>query len=95
MLRNLALVSFAALALSACGLRGELQRPVPAWGDPPLEGPNDPRVLKEKADKEQADKAAKAAQRAKETAERDAAAAAAAASPAPSATPTPTPPRLQ
>jgi hypothetical protein len=81
------------LPLSACGLRGELVRPVPAWGDPPLEGPNDPRVLKEKADKAQADQDAKAVQRAKETAERDAAAAAAAASPTPAPSATPTPPR--
>jgi hypothetical protein len=92
MLRSLLLVSLL-LPLSACGLRGELVRPVPAWGDPPLEGPNDPRVLKEKADKAQADKDAKAAQRAKENAERDAAAAAASPTPAPSASPTPSRPQ--
>lgn len=85
MLRSLILLSLL-LPLSACGLRGALVRPVPAWGNPPLEGPNDPRVLKEKADKEKAEKDAKAAQRAREAAERDAAAAAAP-TPSPTAAP--------
>ena len=77
MLRSLTvitLLAFVALPLSACGLRGELVRPAPAWGDPPLEGPNDPRVLKEKADKQRAEKDAKAGQREKEAAEPSAAA---------------------
>ena len=33
-------------ALSACGLQGRPQRPVPLWGDPPNEGAKDPRTLK-------------------------------------------------
>lgn len=46
--------SFAALALSACGLRGDLERPVPLWGNPPNEGVNDPRTIK--AAKEEAER---------------------------------------
>lgn len=52
-------------ALAACGLQGELERPVPLWGDPPNEGPNDPRTIK--AEEERA-----AAQRAEEEARRKA-----------------------
>lgn len=51
-------------ALSACGLRGRLERPTPMWGNPPDEGPRDPRRLK--AEKEQAD-----AEKAKRKAEED------------------------
>jgi predicted small lipoprotein YifL len=36
----------AVAALSACGLRGDLERPVPLWGNPPNEGPLDPRTIK-------------------------------------------------
>jgi hypothetical protein len=32
-------------ALSACGLQGDLVRPAPMWGDPPLDGADDPRVI--------------------------------------------------
>ena len=39
--------------LSACGLRGDLERPVPLWGNPPDEGPLDPRNIK-KAEEEAA-----------------------------------------
>ncbi len=49
-----ALVCLAPLALSACGLRGDLERPVPMWGNPPNEGPNDPRTIK--AAKEEAER---------------------------------------
>jgi hypothetical protein len=41
--------------LSACGLRGDLERPVPLWGNPPDEGPLDPRNIK-KAEEEAAAK---------------------------------------
>ena len=41
----------AACLLSACGLRGDLERPVPLWGNPPDEGPLDPRNIK-KAEEE-------------------------------------------
>lgn len=37
-------VSLAALA--SCGLKGDLERPDPMWGDPPIDGPDDPRVAK-------------------------------------------------
>jgi predicted small lipoprotein YifL len=49
-------VSLAALA--ACGLRGDLERPVPLWGDPPNEGPNDPRTLKAEEERAAAERAA-------------------------------------
>lgn len=65
------------VALSACGLRGGLERPPPLWGNPPIEGPNDPRVLRQQ-EKEKAEKEAR------EKAERDAAARA---TPSPTATP--------
>jgi hypothetical protein len=52
--------------LSACGLRGDLERPVPLWGNPPDEGPLDPRNIKKaeeearaKAAQEEADRAAR------------------------------------
>jgi hypothetical protein len=48
--------------LGACGLRGDLVRPVPLWGNPPNEGPNDPRTLKAAEDKAKADRAAREAQ---------------------------------
>ena len=59
----LALLAGAAL-LSACGLRGNLERPVPLWGNPPSEGPNDPRVLKAEKDKKEAEKKREEAQKA-------------------------------
>lgn len=31
---SLVLIALSALALSACGLRGGLERPEPLWGDP-------------------------------------------------------------
>ena len=94
-------LALAAFALtSACGLRGDLDRPVPMWGNPALEGPNDPRVLKEQADKEAAEEARKEADRQREREERAArreqlqreAAERAAASPTPAPSPTTTPP---
>lgn len=33
-LTSLALVTLSALTISACGLRGSLERPDPLWGDP-------------------------------------------------------------
>jgi hypothetical protein len=53
------------LALSACGLRGDLERPVPLWGNPPNEGPLDPRTIK-------AAEEAAAAEKARQDAEREA-----------------------
>jgi hypothetical protein len=52
--------------LSACGLKGDLERPVPLWGNPPDEGPLDPRNIKkaeeEAAAKKAEEEAARAAQ---------------------------------
>ncbi len=33
-LTNLVLVALSALAVTACGLRGSLERPPPLWGEP-------------------------------------------------------------
>jgi hypothetical protein len=71
MIRTALVLALSVAALSACGLRGDLVRPVPLWGNPPNEGPNDPRTIKAaeeaaKAEKERKDaerKAADAAQR--------------------------------
>jgi len=46
-------------ALAACGLKGDLVRPVPLWGDPPNEGPNDPRTLKAEEERKAAEQAAR------------------------------------
>lgn len=82
-------LALAALALTAgCGLRGDLKRDVPLWGNPPNEGPNDPRVLREQEQARQAEDARKEAERAQRRQEREAERAAAAASPTPTATPT-------
>ena len=57
----IALVVLLPLSLSACGLRGDLERPVPLFGNPPNEGPSDPRTIKAaeeavaKAEKEKQD----------------------------------------
>ena len=57
----LALAGFALLA--ACGLRGPLERPVPLWGNPPNEGPLDPRTIKAAEDAAAAEKARQDAER--------------------------------
>ena len=44
-MRTALLLAASLLALSACGLQGNLVRPMPLWGDPPNEGPNDPRTI--------------------------------------------------
>ena len=33
----LVLTALSALSVTACGLRGELERPPPMWGDPPAQ----------------------------------------------------------
>jgi hypothetical protein len=76
-------------ALSACGLRGELERPVPLWGDPPNEGPNDPRTLKAEEERRAAEAAAREAQQRADDAANRAALEAQAADPAPADAPTP------
>jgi Prokaryotic lipoprotein-attachment site len=55
--------AIACAALSACGLRGDLERPVPLWGNPPNEGPTDPRTIKAAEEAAAAEKARQAAER--------------------------------
>ena len=45
-MRKVLLLVISLTALAGCGIKGDLVRPVPLWGDPPNEGPNDPRPLK-------------------------------------------------
>jgi predicted small lipoprotein YifL len=60
-------------ALAACGLQGDLERPVPLWGNPPNEGPNDPRTLKAQEEAEATERAAREErERAEAAAEREA-----------------------
>lgn len=63
--RAVVAIAMGAFALSACGLRGDLERPVPLWGNPPNEGPLDPRTIK-------AAEEAAAAEQARQDAEREA-----------------------
>jgi hypothetical protein len=60
--------------LSACGLRGDLVRPVPLWGNPPNEGPLDPRTIKAAEEAAAAEKERQAADRRAADAAADAAA---------------------
>lgn len=39
------------LFLANCGLRGELERPQPVFGSPPIEGASDPRCDVEEGEK--------------------------------------------
>ena len=59
-----AVILAAVASLSACGLRGDLERPVPLWGNPPNEGPLDPRTIKEAEEKAKAEKEREAAEKA-------------------------------
>ena len=61
-MRTALLLAASLLALSACGLQGNLVRPVPLWGDPPNEGPNDPRTIQAEEERKAADKAQRDAQ---------------------------------
>lgn len=60
MIRTALVLALSVAALSACGLRGDLVRPVPLWGNPPNEGPNDPRTIKAAEEAAQAEKERKA-----------------------------------
>jgi predicted small lipoprotein YifL len=72
-MRTVLLLAISLTALAACGIRGDLVRPVPLWGDPPNEGPNDPRTLKAEEDRRAAADAAEAERdRAEAAAEREA-----------------------
>jgi predicted small lipoprotein YifL len=72
-MRTILLLAVSLTALAGCGLRGDLVRPVPLWGDPPNEGPNDPRTLKAEEERRAAADAAEAERdRAEAAAEREA-----------------------
>ncbi len=45
-------LALAILTLSACGLQGDLKRPDPLWGNPALDGPTDPRVIRQLEEEE-------------------------------------------
>lgn len=62
-MRTVLVLLLSVSALSACGLRGELVRPVPLWGNPPNEGPLDPRTIKAAEEAAAAEKAKKDADR--------------------------------
>ncbi len=63
MIRIAFVLGLSVLSLAACGLRGALERPVPLWGNPPDEGPLDPRNIKKAEDEAKAKKAAEEAAR--------------------------------
>jgi hypothetical protein len=44
-MRTVLVLLLSVSALSGCVLQGDLVRPMPLWGDPPLDGPDDPRVI--------------------------------------------------
>ena len=64
MIRPTSVLVISALLLAACGLRGKLERPVPLWGNPPNEGPFDPRSIKAAEEKAKAEAERKAAEEA-------------------------------
>lgn len=69
-MRTVLVLLLSLTALSACGLRGELERPVPLWGDPPNEGPNDPRTIKAEEERQAAERAEREKREAAEAAAR-------------------------
>lgn len=80
LLKALALTAIA-LGIAGCGLRGRLDRPPPLWGNPPNEGPLDPRTIAaqnaqkdlDKATRKKADQEARAAAAAAEQKKRESA----------------------
>jgi hypothetical protein len=62
-MRVVLLVVISLTALAGCGLRGDLVRPVPLWGNPPNEGPLDPRTIKAAEEAAAAEKARQDAER--------------------------------
>jgi predicted small lipoprotein YifL len=68
-IRTAILLAVSALSLGACGLKGDLERPGPLFGNPPNEGVNDPRTIKAR---EEAEAKRKADQEAAQRAARDA-----------------------
>jgi sRNA-binding protein len=86
-MRTALLLLASAAALAGCGLKGTLERPVPLWGNPPNEGPLDPRTIKAAEEKAAADKARQKAEADAQRAADAAAAEAATTPPAPAAAP--------
>lgn len=83
-MRTTLLLVMSLTALAGCGLKGDLVRPVPLWGDPPNEGPNDPRTIKAEEERRAAERAAQEERdRAEAAAEREALDARTVPSPAP------------
>ena len=62
-MRTVLVLLLSVSALSACGLRGPLKRATPLWGNPPNEGPLDPRTIKAAEEAAAAEKARKDAER--------------------------------
>ena len=50
-------------ALSGCGLPGDLERAPPMWGNPPIDGPDDPRLIKQQEEEKARREAEKEAAR--------------------------------
>lgn len=68
---TLALLALTA-SLSACGLRGDLKRADPLWGDPALDGPTDPRVIRQLEEQARLEKEQKEAEERAEAARAEA-----------------------
>ena len=69
-MRTVLILLLSVSALSACGLRGDLVRPVPLWGNPPNEGALDPRTIQAAKEAAEAEKARQDAERRAADAER-------------------------
>lgn len=59
-----AIVALSIGVLAGCGLKGDLERPMPLWGDPPRVDADDPRTIKENEERAAAEKARLDAERA-------------------------------
>ncbi len=62
-MRTVLVLVLSVTALAGCGLRGDLVRPMPLWGDPPLDGPDDPRVIQAAEDAKKAEEERQAEER--------------------------------
>jgi Prokaryotic lipoprotein-attachment site len=62
-IRTVLVLGIAVTLTAGCGLRGDLVRPVPMWGNPPNEGPLDPRTIKAVEEAAAAEKARQDADR--------------------------------
>lgn len=62
-MQKILVLAFSVAMLSACGLRGDLVRPEPMWGNPPRVDADDPRTLRENEERAAAERARVAAER--------------------------------